>query len=62
MMMIASNSLVRLNDGAQGEDKEEVGDRRKEGQTGTLTLPLGQLNQGYWMRGTEENMDGGVGH
>ena len=36
MMMIAPNSLVRQEEGAEGEEKEAVG-RRKGGPTGTPT-------------------------
>ena len=36
-MTFAPNSLVRQKEGAQGEDEEEVGDRRKEGKTGIPT-------------------------
>ena len=37
MMMIASNCLVRQKEGAEGDEEEEAGDRRKGGQTETLT-------------------------
>ena len=37
MMMFAPNSLVRQKEGAQGEEEEEAGGRRKAGSTGTPT-------------------------
>ena len=67
MMMIAPYSLARQKKVAQGEEKEEAGDRIKGGQTRTPT-PRGcfhmsnvYLGQGCRMQGTGENMDGGVG-
>ena len=63
--MMAPNSLARQNHGAQEEEKEEAGDRRKGFQTGTPTPGADasqvHLDQGCWMRGTGENLDGGVG-
>ena len=50
-MMIALNSLVRQKEGAQGEEEKAV----------KPTLPQVKLGQGCQMRGTVENMDGGVG-
>ena len=61
MMMIAPNSLVRQKEGTQGEEQEEeVGGRRKAGSIGTPT-PGGVLDQGWRMRESGENIDGGVG-
>ena len=34
---------------------------RQKLQRQVRTLPQVQLSQGFWMRGLEENMDGGVG-
>ena len=65
MMMIIPISLVRQNEGAQGEKEEQAGDRRKGGPTGTPTPGadafIGQVGQRCRERGTGENMDGRVG-
>ena len=37
MMIITPNSLVRQKEGAQGEEEEKAGGRRKTGSIGTLT-------------------------
>ena len=64
MIVIASNSIVRQNVGARGMRRKrwEVEERedRQEFQRQARTLPQVQLGQGYQMRGTGENMDGGV--
>ena len=60
MMIVAPNSLVRQEEGAQREE-EEAGGRRRVDSIGTRTLPQAQLSQGCRMRGTVEKMDGGVG-
>ena len=45
-MMFALNSLVRQKEGAQGEEEEDAGARRKAGSTGTpmsdADAPTGQ--------------------
>ena len=47
------------------EEKEEAGGRRKAGPTGTPTsdvdVAIGPTQSGCRMRGTEVNMEGGVG-
>ena len=62
MMVVAPNSLVH-QEGAQGEEEEEeAGGRRRVGSVGTPTPGAEvQLSQGCRMRGTGEDMDGGVG-
>ena len=61
------NSFVLQKEGAQEEEeaKEEAGDRRKGGQTGTprpgVDAPQVHPAYGCRMRGTGETMDGGVG-
>ena len=53
--MVAPNSLVRQKDGTQGEeDQQELRHQLR-------TIPQAQLGQGCRIRGTGENMDGGVG-
>ena len=63
-MMFAPNTLVCQKEGSQGEEKEEAGGWRNAGVTGTPTpganAPIGLTRSGCWMRGTEENMYGGV--
>ena len=50
MMIVALNSLVRQEKGAQGEDEEEAGVRRRIGSVGTPTLgedaPTGPTQSG----------------
>ena len=50
MMMIASNSLVRQKEGAQEEQEEKAGSRRKVGLTGTpmpsADVPIGPTRSG----------------
>ena len=43
MMMFAPNSLARQKEGAQGEEEEDAGVRRKGGPTGTPTPGAGAL-------------------
>ena len=64
MMMFAPNSLVRQKEGAQRRRKRreiEEKEDRQELRRQVQTLPQIQLGQGCRMRGTGENMDGGVG-
>ena len=61
MMMIAPNSLVHQKEGTQKEEEEGEQVEEKEVRCQARTLPQNQLGQGYRMRGTGENMDGGVG-
>ena len=64
-MMIAPNSVVRQKDEAQGEEKEETEVKEREDKQDlrpqARMLPQVQIGQGYWMRETRENKDGGVG-
>ena len=50
MMIVAPNSLVRQEEGAQGEEEEEAGGRRRVGSIGTPTpgadAPTGPTQSG----------------
>ena len=59
MMMIALNSLVRQKEGAQREEEGEAEGPIRTPIT-TRMLPRVQLSQRCRMRGTGENIDGGV--
>ena len=61
MMMIAPNSLVHQKEGTQKEEEEGEQVEEKEVRCQARTLPQNQLGQGYRMRGTGENMNGGIG-
>ena len=65
MMMIVPNSLVRQKEEAQRRrrKRQEVKETktRQELRRQTRTLPPVQLSLGCHIRGTPENMDGGVG-
>ena len=64
--MIASNSLARQKEGIQGvggrkRQRIKESEAKHELRRQARTLPQVFLGQGCWMRGTGENMDGGMG-
>ena len=61
MMIIAPNSLARQKEGAQGEEGAGEMEDRQELRHQVRTLSQVQFGQVCRIRGTGENMDGGVG-
>ena len=62
MMMVAHNSLVRQKEGAQGEEEEKAGGRRKGGPTPRVDDPIGLTRSGVSdTRNRTKNMDGAEG-
>ena len=65
MVMFTPNSLARLKEWVLGEDQEEVRGEEREAKLElrrqVRMLPQVHLGQRRWMRGTGENIDGGMG-